>query len=557
MAEHETNTSEDVTQHAFEGECPRCYEPSFTRMNVLTHSGNEIIVMTTDCESCLYKSSEIRTGGAISPVGMRTVFHVRNEASLTREVLKAETCSFRIPELDLDLTTASMGTQFMSLRALIKAVYQEIERTAAPLSVAFASDPKAEQRRGIFERLLAKLTKALNVETPYTIVLDDPLGTSFLQNIYAPDPDPDLTTETYERTVEQNEDYGLNDLNVDDYQNDGEEEEEEVEEEEAEPILSDSSIQAFAKYIQENNCKNIVVLTGAGISTSAGIPDFRSPETGLYSNLEKYNLPSPESVFDINYFWENPNPFFLLAKELYPGNFKPTIGHYFVKQLSEKGILLRNFTQNIDTLERVAGIDEEYLVEAHGSFGSASCVGHYEPLESLSSNDPRRSMKELIPSCGRKFTQEWVKEKVFANTIPRCPDCAGLVKPDITFFGEKLPKRFMDRRDEDLTDADALIVIGTSLKVVPFAHLPDCVRPHVPRLLINNDLVGDFDADSGRDAIFLGSCDDGCLLLAELLGFKEDLIQMAEGNNGKENNTEKGVGEDVDGVDDALAKLSI
>ncbi|KAI8843282.1 ZPR1 zinc-finger domain-containing protein, partial [Chytriomyces cf. hyalinus JEL632] len=207
---------------SFEGECPRCYEPSFTHMNMLAipHFSNEVIVMTTDCESCLYKSSEIRTGGAISPMGMRTIFHVRNEDSLTREVLKAETCSFRIPELDLDLTTASMGTQFMSLRALIKGVYQEIERTAAPLSVAFASDPKAEQRRGIFERLLAKLTKALTVETPYTIILDDPLGTSYLQNIYAPDPDPDLTTETYERTVEQNEDYGLNDLNVDDYQND-------------------------------------------------------------------------------------------------------------------------------------------------------------------------------------------------------------------------------------------------------------------------------------------------------------------------------------------------
>ncbi|KAJ3235008.1 NAD-dependent protein deacetylase sirtuin-2 [Chytriomyces hyalinus] len=557
MSEHEINTSEDLNQHTFEGECPRCYEPCSTQMNMLAipHFSNEVIVMTTDCESCLYKSSEIRTGGAISPMGMRTVFHVRNETSLKREVLKSESCSFRIPELDLDLTTASMGTQFMSLSALIKGVYQEIERTAAPLSVAFASDPKAEQRKGIFERLLAKLKKALAVETPYTIVLDDPLGTSYLQNIYAPDPDPDMTIETYERTAEQNEDYGLNDLNVDDYQNDGEEEDE-VEKEEAEPILSDGTIQAFAKYIQENNCENIVVLTGAGFSTSAGIPDFRSPETGLYSNLAKYNLPAPEAVFDIDYFWENPNPFFLLAKELYPGNFKPTVGHYFVKQLSDKGILLRNFTQNIDTLERVAGIDEKYLVEAHGSFGSASCVGHYETLEQLSSSDPKRSMKELIPSCGRKFTQQWVKEKVFANTIPRCPDCAGLVKPDITFFGEKLPKRFMDRRVEDLTDADALIVIGTSLKVAPFAFLPDDVRPNVPRLLINNELVGDFDADSGRDAVFLGSCDDGCLLLAELLGFKEELIQMAEGNNGKEGSIEKEV-EGVDGVDDALAKLSI
>lgn len=71
--------------------------------------------------------------------------------------------------------------------------------------------------------------------------------------------------------------------------------------------------------------------------SAAGIPDFRSPETGLYHNLQKYELPEPQAIFEINFFRQNPKPFFTLAKELFPGSFKPTISHYFIKLLHEKG----------------------------------------------------------------------------------------------------------------------------------------------------------------------------------------------------------------------------
>ena len=108
--------------------------------------------------------------------------------------------------------------------------------------------------------------------------------------------------------------------------------------------------------------------TGAGISTSAGIPDFRSPETGLYANLERLNLPHPEAVFELSFFRENPLPFYTLAQELYPGKYRPTITHSFINLLHEKGLLLKLFTQNIDCLEREAGVPGDLIIEAHGSF---------------------------------------------------------------------------------------------------------------------------------------------------------------------------------------------
>lgn len=89
------------------------------------------------------------------------------------------------------------------------------------------------------------------------------------------------------------------------------------------------------------------------LSLFPGIPDFRSPGSGLYNNLEKYNLPHPEAIFDIEFFKTNPKPFFVLAKELYPGSFNPTPSHWFVRLLHEKGLLLRHYTQVSGTKSKI------------------------------------------------------------------------------------------------------------------------------------------------------------------------------------------------------------
>ncbi|XP_049677329.1 NAD-dependent protein deacetylase sirtuin-3, mitochondrial isoform X2 [Accipiter gentilis] len=134
------------------------------------------------------------------------------------------------------------------------------------------------------------------------------------------------------------------------------------------------TLQDVAELIQKKECRRVVVMAGAGISTPSGIPDFRSPGSGLYSNLEQYNIPYPEAIFELMYFFVNPKPFFTLAKELYPGNYRPNYAHYFLRLLHDKGLLLRLYTQNIDGLERVAGIPPDKLVEAHGTFATATCT---------------------------------------------------------------------------------------------------------------------------------------------------------------------------------------
>ncbi|KAJ2768345.1 NAD-dependent protein deacetylase sirtuin-2 [Coemansia nantahalensis] len=285
---------------------------------------------------------------------------------------------------------------------------------------------------------------------------------------------------------------------------------------------ANSALDAIAERIQSGMAKRIIVMAGAGISTAAGIPDFRSPGSGLYANLQKYTLPYPEAIFTLDYFRKKPKPFYVLAKELYPGQFAPTASHFFVKLLAQRGLLLRHYTQNIDCLERAAGVESSLIVEAHGSFHQAHCIGS---------------------GCGKEFPQDWIRERIFSDQTPRCDRCSSLVKPDITFFGEGLPARFFDMIGGDFAACDMLTVMGTSLQVQPFASLVGDVGPSVPRLLINRERVGegaghprgfDFDGRRGagavhRDALVLGDCDDACRLLADKLGWAEELAGLVAG----------------------------
>lgn len=287
------------------------------------------------------------------------------------------------------------------------------------------------------------------------------------------------------------------------------------------------------KKIIDGEIKNIVCMCGAGISVGAGIPDFRSPGTGLYSKLEKYNLTHPEAIFEIDYFRSNPHPFYLLSKELYPSLYKPTKTHYFMTLLHDKGILRRCYTQNIDSLEHLAGLPKDAVIAAHGNFDSSYCI-----------------------DCKADHDIEYVKEAIMSQSPCRCvktKGCSGLVKPGIVFFGESLPERFWKSIPEDFEAADLLIVMGSSLMVQPFASLIDKPRDATPRILINKEIVGeahpdlkrmgyrkgfDFSDDNGsNDIALLGDCDEMIEHLCSQLGWSADLEDLLLANHSTAGNS--------------------
>ncbi|KAL7925767.1 DHS-like NAD/FAD-binding domain-containing protein [Trichoderma austrokoningii] len=293
------------------------------------------------------------------------------------------------------------------------------------------------------------------------------------------------------------------------------------------------NLEAIAESIKSGNSRRIVVLTGAGISTAAGIPDFRSPKTGLYSNLARLKLPYAEAVFDISYFRNRPEPFYVLAQELYPGKFHPTISHAFIALLAQKELLQMLFTQNIDCLERAAGVPSDKIVEAHGSFATQRCI-----------------------DCKAPFPDDKMKKHVLQGEVPRCEYCKGLVKPEITFFGEALPMKF-SQQSHNIVMADLVLIIGTSLTVYPFASLPDMVRQKVPRVLFNMEKVGTL-GSRVDDVLELGSSDSGVRKLAELLGWTdelEDLWRSIVGNEEAERQLRSQTDRDEE-IEDELQKLT-
>lgn len=201
----------------------------------------------------------------------------------------------------------------------------------------------------------------------------------------------------------------------------------------------------------------------------------------------------------------------MLAKELYPGKFFPTVSHAFIALLAEKGLLLRLFTQNIDCLERRAGVPADKIVEAHGSFATQRCI-----------------------ECKTDYPDDLMKDHVFKGKVPRCQQsaCDGLVKPDIVFFGEPLPKAF-DHSAHQTVMADLVLILGTSLTVFPFAGLPDMARDSKPRVLFNMEQVGSI-GSRADDVLELGPCDKGIRKLADLLGWRDELEELWKSVVGEE-----------------------
>lgn len=198
----------------FPTDCPACHKPAETRMHLLEIPYfKEVLIMASTCDLCGYKTNEVKTSGALSEQAKRITLKVTSIEDLSRDILKSETCKVSIPELELDLETGTLGSRFTTLEGLLMQVHGQLSSKVSFLE----GDSGNEASRGRFQTLLSGILAVCRGELVCTVILDDPLANSYLQNIYAPDDDPNMVIEQYERTHEQNEDLGLNDMVLENY----------------------------------------------------------------------------------------------------------------------------------------------------------------------------------------------------------------------------------------------------------------------------------------------------------------------------------------------------
>ncbi|KAG8700467.1 nucleolar zinc-finger protein, partial [Ceratobasidium sp. 395] len=203
--------------YVFPGTCSSCSASLDTMMKrVIIPYFKDIFIMSTNCAACGYRDNEIKSGGAISEQGKRITLKVEDAEDLSRDILKSETCGLEIPEIELHLQPGTLGGRFTTLEGLLTQVHEELGEKVFVHGDAGATN----EDRSAFETFLANLKEVMQAKRPFTVILDDPLANSYLQNLFAPDPDPAMTIETYERTWEQNEELGLNDMKVEGYNED-------------------------------------------------------------------------------------------------------------------------------------------------------------------------------------------------------------------------------------------------------------------------------------------------------------------------------------------------
>jgi NAD-dependent deacetylase len=233
--------------------------------------------------------------------------------------------------------------------------------------------------------------------------------------------------------------------------------------------MSDSKIDAACRLIQKSS--NTVALTGAGVSTKSGIPDFRSPN-GLWTKID------PDKFATINAFLNDPKGWWELALDFAPTilKAKPNPSHTTLAKLEKMRLLQWLVTQNVDGLHQKAG--SKNVLEVHGSIFSATCTfchGH----------------------VGRDYILKTIKKR---QIPPMCPQCGGLLKLDAVFFGERLPPLTLDKAFDAARNCQLMLAIGTFLVVYPVAMLPTVALQSGAKLIIINQEPTPFDDEA--DIVF-------------------------------------------------------
>ncbi|XP_025191238.1 zinc finger protein ZPR1 isoform X2 [Melanaphis sacchari] len=208
------NTCDEIVQ--FSNPCPNCQSICETNMKVTDIPYfKQVVIMATTCEECGYRTNEVKPGGGVEKQGIKITVEVSSPEDLNRDILKSETCCLSIPQLDFEAGALSLSGRFTTIEGLITSLYEQLKDTATAF---YSGDSQSE---GVVAKTKIFLEKLNNIKTckmPVDIILTDPAGNSYVQSLTPPDLDPKLKITRFDRTDEQNEELGLNDMKVDSYE---------------------------------------------------------------------------------------------------------------------------------------------------------------------------------------------------------------------------------------------------------------------------------------------------------------------------------------------------
>jgi NAD-dependent deacetylase len=212
-------------------------------------------------------------------------------------------------------------------------------------------------------------------------------------------------------------------------------------------------IEDAAKLLSQ--ARHAIALTGAGVSTASGIPDFRGPK-GLWKQIPSYK-------FSIDYFLQEPMEVWQLYYQRFKmlAEIKPNPSHYALAKLEKEGVLKAIITQNIDRLHQRAG--SRKVIELHGNFTEAVCL-----------------------SCGRKYPIDYALKEVEQGRLPRCKYCGGILKPNVVMFGEPLPASAINEAFMLAERSDVVLVAGSSLYVTPANQIPVVAKARGAKVIVVN-----------------------------------------------------------------------
>ena len=214
------NVDDDIVEnqvYTFPASCPGCTKSCATNMKMVNIPHfKQVILMSTVCEHCGYRSNEVKTGGEVPEKGRRITVNIQNREDMSRDILKAESCAMSCPELNLSVEPGTLGGRFTTVEGLLTQVRDDLRSSI--FDVGDGGDSMESASKSKWNVFFDQLGSAIDGNEKFTIILEDPLASSYVQSFTAPEPDPQIKVEDYERTDEEEEELGLKDMKTEDYE---------------------------------------------------------------------------------------------------------------------------------------------------------------------------------------------------------------------------------------------------------------------------------------------------------------------------------------------------